>query len=606
MGNSKRSELQAVIRPRHRPLVGGRTPGFRKESGRFLRSARGKARREAADGTDPADPWSYRFEVQGTATNQTGNSALVWVCQRWGAGAGDTNKATIATNGIFDLDVLASNQSNALYVGAFCDYNTNGLPDDVEPIYWKTVAVTGSVVRTNFLLKDFDGDLVEDWQEVLCGTDPLSVSNYCVSVSGCLTNLYADSGNYYVGLALDTNATTLQAITHIASNASFSLSCVQMNNTNRTLYIQHFDDVNTNGIWDTNELYGFRYLARTGCAHQVALDFLDQDSDGMPDFWEKRNGMSYTNALDAAGDPDSDGLYNIHEYWFGSNPWTVDNTHTNTAMWAAISSVDTQLIGRIPGAAWQIFSEKNHSTTNYLRNTNCWAFPYDISGVCVWNSSIRPNDYAGTLISPRHVLFAAHWDELTNGAVMRFVDQHNNIFEKTLIAKQQHSLYSAGTHYPDLSIGLLDSDITNEVHFAKVLPNNYAEYFHTGTRLPALALDIEKKALVDDVVSIVQTTPVGEKKCELTNPIDSARLDYYEDLSGGDSGNPVFLLINGDLVIITVWTSGPPFPGGVGTSITAFTNDINLIMHDLNAAYGVAADYQLTGVNLSEFDKIRE
>ena len=109
---------------------------------------------EVADGTDPTNPWSYRFDVQASVTNQTGNSSLVWLCHRWGAGAWNTNTAVMVTNEWIVLEILASNQSNTLFVGAFCDYNTNSLPDVVEPVYWNEIVATGSLMHTSFLLKD--------------------------------------------------------------------------------------------------------------------------------------------------------------------------------------------------------------------------------------------------------------------------------------------------------------------------------------------------------------------------------------------------------------------------------------------------------------------
>jgi hypothetical protein len=49
----------------------------------------------------------------------------------------------------------------------------------------------------------------------------------------------------------------------------------------------------------------------------------DMDSDGMPDAWERLNGLD---ALfnDTANDPDNDSLKNIEEYTAGTNPKTPD------------------------------------------------------------------------------------------------------------------------------------------------------------------------------------------------------------------------------------------------------------------------------------------
>ena len=46
----------------------------------------------------------------------------------------------------------------------------------------------------------------------------------------------------------------------------------------------------------------------------------DTDGDGMPDWWERAYGLSFTNATDAATDDDGDGFTNLQEYLAGTDP----------------------------------------------------------------------------------------------------------------------------------------------------------------------------------------------------------------------------------------------------------------------------------------------
>jgi hypothetical protein len=56
----------------------------------------------------------------------------------------------------------------------------------------------------------------------------------------------------------------------------------------------------------------------------VRLAFGDQDSDSLPQWWEQLYGLSDSNAADALGDIDGDGVSNEDEYLNRSNPEVVD------------------------------------------------------------------------------------------------------------------------------------------------------------------------------------------------------------------------------------------------------------------------------------------
>ena len=59
------------------------------------------------------------------------------------------------------------------------------------------------------------------------------------------------------------------------------------------------------------------------------LPFVDEDEDGMSDFWEQLYGLDASDASDAATDLDSDGLSNFTEYQLGTLPNNTDSDNDN-------------------------------------------------------------------------------------------------------------------------------------------------------------------------------------------------------------------------------------------------------------------------------------
>jgi hypothetical protein len=160
------------------------------------------------------------------------------------------------------------------------------------------------------------------------------------------------------------------------------------------------------------------------------------------------------------------------------------------------------------------------------------------------------------------------------------------VVNRTMTAKLTHPSYSS--YYPDITVGVLDSDVPETIAFARILPASYTTRIpalsHLRT-LPTLCLDYEEKALVTDWFQENTSTL-------FITPQDAKRLEFYEPKIGGDSGNPSFIRINGQLVILTVWTYGG---AGKGTSIRDQRTAINTMMASLGGGY------QLTDVDLSGF-----
>lgn len=253
-------------------------------------------------------------------------------------------------------------------------------------------------------------------------------------------------------------------------------------------------------------------------------------------------------------------------------------------------AIDTKLAGKTASSALPIFTTQDHANATYVRNANCWGADYvsALTALSPWNS-VGGAQYAGILISPRHVLFATHWSAPA-GATIRFVTTDNTVVTRTISSIQ--ALTQSQFLYPDLTIGKLDSDVPGTIAFARVLPSFTA-------KLPSLAsypvvcaaTDQEEKLLVREVTSIpTSTSPYA--LVTFRAPSDATRSAFYEDVVGGDSSNPAFMIINGQLVVLTCWTYGG---AGSGSSVFAFKSAINTAMTSLGGGY------TLTDADLSGF-----
>lgn len=251
----------------------------------------------------------------------------------------------------------------------------------------------------------------------------------------------------------------------------------------------------------------------------------------------------------------------------------------------ASDAIDTRISGKTPSAAKPIYSTQNHAAATYVRNTGCWAADLDLTCCSPWNSS-GANTRAGTLISPRHIAFAEHY-QIGVGATVRFVAGDNTVVDRTMTARQ--SLSGGSGYETDITIGLLDSDVPESISFARVLPANWATYLPSlshALRVPCLVLDQEEKALVADLTSLGSMASFAQ-------PNDATRLSFYESIISGDSGNPAFLIDSSGLILVTTWTFGG---AGSGPDYSDWLTGLNAILTSLGGGY------QLTAADLSGFN----
>lgn len=244
-----------------------------------------------------------------------------------------------------------------------------------------------------------------------------------------------------------------------------------------------------------------------------------------------------------------------------------------------IKDITTRVSGLIPSNVIKMYTIQDHATPNYVRNTGCWCngIVQQLTCMSPWNSS-GSNTRAGTVISPRHIIFANHY-QIGAGATVRFVTADNQVVSRTMTGSLQA--------YSDLQVGILDSDLPSSISFCKVAPPNLASYIAVDAmvyslQVPSMGTDQEEKALIS----------VMRSNCSFAQPSIAAFTPYYEEKIVGDSGNPAFLIINGELMLLTTWWYGG---GGSGPSVYSHNVEINAAMATLGGGY------QVTPMDLSSF-----
>jgi hypothetical protein len=260
----------------------------------------------------------------------------------------------------------------------------------------------------------------------------------------------------------------------------------------------------------------------------------------------------------------------------------IISTHINT-------SLSSRLEGKNAATDMFVFASQNpYGGGNFPRNSSCWLngvtniscfSPAQLSGANWWQRG-------GTLISPRHILLAKHFTIalLSGGTPIIFVDDNGAVVTKKLVRYE--------FDITDIAIGLLDSDVPENIKFAKVLPPNYTTYLDIANQnlLYAVGIDQQEKAIVkrfnglqNYIVNDGNGNSINIPNAIVSN-LDSIDplVSFTETIISGDSGNPVFLIIDNELVVLTTW-----WTAASGPFITTRYDTVNVLMSKLGGGYNL-------------------
>lgn len=216
----------------------------------------------------------------------------------------------------------------------------------------------------------------------------------------------------------------------------------------------------------------------------------------------------------------------------------------------------------IPGKTKPMFSSEGGIVGPYTRNANTWLPGVDWSSMPVridYNGSVSKLA-RGCLVTPRHLLAVNHAG-VAPGNTVYFLGTDDQLYSRTVTA------VNASLSAEDLRVALLSSDLPSVVTPAKLLPANVENWIDTADHD-----DLENTGfsivMIDQDLNIVSKRWTGYNPASLNqatypNETIAPMSAYTESIVGNDSASPVYIIINGVPVIISLVSSiaqsGPAF-----------------------------------------------
>lgn len=393
-------------------------------------------------------------------------------------------------------------------------------------------------------------------------------------------------------------------LANVVTNGEIAVSLGHHSTTKGEIVTLWFwDDANSNLVKDVDETYTSIAIRPQG--HEVmyegspSISAFDEDCNGLLDWWEAQTGLAaLSGSHKETDDNDHDGLINLHEYWAGTDPLTPDGS--NTLLSVLSRSVDDRL-KNATGDVLSIYSEyvQNGWRTNFISNTACWAAEIDMSCCSMWtdpsDSAFGPTTTPVTVISPRHVIYANHFDykdsntglyAMPTGKIYYFRGKSGTIYSRHLIKKSGVA--------NDIAVGLLDEELpTNDVSVAYILPPLYQRYIFNGEKLPVLLVDQQEMAYVGNCNKLSSNMSIAWTGIQWRN--------YYrkpQGAIGGDSSSPKFFVRENDLILLGVVHAAG---AGNGAFLTEYKTQTESVMQRLlpSPVYG------LREISLENYDDLK-
>ena len=235
------------------------------------------------------------------------------------------------------------------------------------------------------------------------------------------------------------------------------------------------------------------------------------------------------------------------------------------------------------------------------RSGDFWASDIDYTAVSVWNNrgDFTPKDYrmrGATAITKRHVVMAKHY-WLAVGNKLWFVAADGTWIEREVLQTSSHGS-------SDIAVALLNSDLPSTITPVKVVPSNFETYFKREAggaislnfRPIIVGFDFEKKGLLMQLTRAVNGS--NEATFAAGNLLIPSPYNVLsETLDIGDSGNPLFIIIGGEAVLIGLFETSSNVP-----AYSKYISTINGLISTVDSAEGISTGYTLQEKNLSSLN----
>lgn len=215
-------------------------------------------------------------------------------------------------------------------------------------------------------------------------------------------------------------------------------------------------------------------------------------------------------------------------------------------------------------------------------NDKFWLKDMDFSCVSPWNDAMGRYG-AGVAVTKRHILYSNHFN-IGKGTRILFVGQDGEMCPCYLEGSRR--VGDTG-----LMVGLLNAEVTPNIIPAKVLPTDFAKYIGDAVGFPVVTFNQNEEAVLSESG---RETKEGEgpRRWGALSSTNAAWKAYQKTLISGDSGNPAFMLIGNQPVLIYCIYGGG---GGTGNSIHAYRREIQVAMDKLCPGYKLE-EFDFTGL----------